>query len=71
LFTLYNAKKRDVFQKLLHLEFQLKDVLQVMIGASILSIPVGFTEETWYLGETLPMANIIASANSSAVIMYL
>jgi uncharacterized membrane protein len=39
--------------------FHLKDVLQVMIGAAILSIPVGFTEETWNLAATLPTRNII------------
>lgn len=40
-------------------EFHIKDALQVVIGAGILAIPVGFTEETWRLGEILPMANII------------
>jgi len=40
-------------------EFKLKDVLQILIGASILAIPVGFTEETWNLGATLPWLNII------------
>ncbi|MDP2672535.1 MAG: DUF2391 family protein [Nanoarchaeota archaeon] len=39
-------------------EFHLKDVLQVIIGASILAIPVGFTREVWEFGETLPMINI-------------
>ena len=39
-------------------EFHLKDVLQVIIGASILAIPVGFTREVWEFGETLPIANI-------------
>jgi len=43
----------------LKVEFQLKDVLQVIIGASLLAIPVGFTEETWHLGQQLPMANAI------------
>lgn len=40
-------------------KFEIQDVLQVIIGASILAIPVGFTEETWKLGEMLPLANII------------
>ena len=40
-------------------EFHLKDLLQIMIGASILAIPVGFTEETWHLGDILPAINII------------
>ncbi|MDA1337560.1 MAG: DUF2391 family protein [bacterium] len=38
--------------------FHLKDVLQVMVGAAIFSIPVAFTEETWSLAETLPSENI-------------
>src|SRR3989344_9032482 len=33
-------------------------MFQVMVGASVLAVPVGFTEETWRLGETLPFANI-------------
>ena len=43
----------------LRFKFYLKDVIQVMVGASILAVPVGFTEETWRLGESLPMINII------------
>jgi len=39
--------------------FKYKDVLQVIIGASILAIPVGFTEETWRLGGFLPWLNIL------------
>ncbi|MBL7054522.1 DUF2391 family protein [Candidatus Woesearchaeota archaeon] len=40
-------------------EFHPRDLLQIMVGAAILAIPVGFTEETWHLGETLPLPNII------------
>jgi uncharacterized membrane protein len=43
----------------LRVEFKLKDLLQIIIGATILAIPVGFTEETWHLGRTLPLENII------------
>jgi len=39
-------------------EVKLRDIIQVLVGASILAIPVGFTEETWRLGQTLPWANI-------------
>jgi uncharacterized membrane protein len=39
--------------------FTLKDMIQIIIGASILAVPVGFTEETWNLGETLPMLNVL------------
>ena len=36
-----------------------KDILQIIAGASILAVPVGFTEETWMLGEILPKLNIL------------
>lgn len=53
--------EKKVFEKVIdpffH-EFHLKDVLQVIIGASILAIPVGFTKEVWELGEILPITNI-------------
>jgi len=41
-------------------KFGLKNVLQAIVGAILLAIPIGFTEETWRLGESLPMSNIIA-----------
>ena len=51
---------KDEVSRLVHIvEFHPKDLLQIMIGASILAIPVGFTEETWQLGENLPWLNII------------
>ncbi len=43
----------------LRAEFRPKDLLQVIIGASILAVPVGFTEETWRLAHELPMRNIL------------
>jgi len=43
----------------LMVEFQLKDALQVIVGAAILSIPVSFTEEVWNLGEKLPLNNVL------------
>ncbi|MBI2637230.1 MAG: DUF2391 family protein [Parcubacteria group bacterium] len=39
-------------------EFLAKDLLQVIIGASILAVPVGFAEETWRLGGELPTSHI-------------
>jgi len=53
-----NAQKAKVLQRLVSVEFHTRDFLQVLIGASILAIPVGFTEETWKLGETLPILNV-------------
>ena len=43
----------------LMVEFQLRDVLQILIGACVLCIPVAFTEEVWNLGTTLPLGNTI------------
>jgi uncharacterized membrane protein len=36
-----------------------EDVLQVIVGASALSVPVAFSEEAWNLGRTLPLINIL------------
>lgn len=36
-----------------------EDVIQVVVGASALSVPVAFSEEAWDLGRTLPGSNII------------
>jgi uncharacterized membrane protein len=35
-----------------------EDVLQVIVGASALSVPVAFSEESWDLSRTLPNANV-------------
>ncbi len=55
--------KVATFQK--HMEpastkFGIKHVLQAIVGATLLAVPIGFTEETWRLGETLPLWNVIA-----------
>lgn len=41
-------------------EFYLRDVIQVIVGATILAIPVAFTQEVWDLAESLPWNNIFA-----------
>lgn len=41
-------------------EFRPRDLLQVVVGASLLAIPVAFTEEVWVLGEKLPIVNVAA-----------
>jgi len=53
----------DILQKLispLGIVLTARDALQIVVGASILAIPVGFTEETWHLGASLPLANVTA-----------
>ena len=32
-------------------ELRFRDVMQIIVGASILAIPVAFTEEAWVLGN--------------------
>jgi uncharacterized membrane protein len=45
--------------KPLMIEFYPRDVVQVIVGATILAIPVAFTEEVWRLGADLPNRNIL------------
>ncbi len=39
-------------------ELRPKDVLQIIVGATILAIPVGLTEETWLLAQELKFINV-------------
>ncbi len=36
-----------------------EDIVQIAVGASALTVPVAFSEESWKLSETLPFVNII------------
>jgi uncharacterized membrane protein len=51
--------------KPLMVEFRVRDVVQTIVGASILAIPAAYTEEAWNLGRDLPVANISAIATMS------
>lgn len=53
------GKVLDYTLKPLMIEFRPRDVMQVIVGASLLSIPICFTEEVWVLGAELPLANVI------------
>ena len=55
----------------LMMELKPRDIMQIIVGASILAIPVGFTEETWNLGERLPLSNVLALAVISIVFIAL
>ena len=58
-------KAGNVIQRLvkpLEVEFRLRDVLQTVVGASILAIPAAYTEETWELGSDLSTTNIVGIA---------
>ncbi len=51
--------------KPLMVEFHPKDFMQIVVGASILAVPVAFTEETWLLGAQLPLRNVLALTSLS------
>ncbi|WP_346858812.1 DUF2391 family protein [uncultured Draconibacterium sp.] len=35
-----------------------EDLSQVIIGSSVLSVPIAFTEEAWNLSKTIPVLNL-------------
>ena len=39
--------------------FNLEDVIQIVVGSSLLVAPVAFSEEAWQLSISLPLRNII------------
>ena len=43
--------------KPLMVEVHPQDFIQIMIGSTLLSLPVAFTEEVWILGNDLPWPN--------------
>ena len=47
------------FQIPLKVEIKLKDILEIIVGSSILAIPVAFTEEVWDLGQNLNFFNVL------------
>jgi uncharacterized membrane protein len=53
----------------LKVELRRRDIMQIIVGSSIIAVPLGFTEETWDLGETLPAGNIIALAAVSILLV--
>ncbi len=53
------GKILDYALKPFMVEFRPRDFLQIIVGASILAIPLAFTEETWVLGQKLPLFNVL------------
>ena len=47
------------------MKFRWHDVAEILVGASVLAIPVAYTEEVWVLGEQLPWPNVWAVVASS------
>jgi uncharacterized membrane protein len=44
------------------IEFYPRDIVQVVVGATILAVPVSLTEEVWVLASVLPVFNTVAIA---------
>lgn len=57
--------------KPLMVEFRPRDLMQIVVGASILAVPVAFTEETWNLGAQLPLHNVLGLSALSLVFIAL
>ena len=55
--------------KPLMVEFKPRDLIQVVVGAALLAIPVSLTEEAWNLGLTLPVINVVYIAIISMVMI--
>jgi uncharacterized membrane protein len=66
-----SGKVVDRIVKPLMVEMRWRDVVQVVVGASILAIPAGFTEETWNLGQELPVLNVAIIALVSVLFIVL
>jgi len=43
----------------LRVELRKRDIMQIIAGSAVLAVPVAFTEETWNLGKTLPLQNVL------------
>ena len=51
-------KKANFFTPLMT-EFRKKDIMQIIVGASLIAVFFGFSSEMRKLGESLPLANLI------------
>ncbi|MCU4156111.1 DUF2391 family protein [Carboxylicivirga sp. A043] len=40
-------------------KLDLEDLSQLIIGSSVLSVPIAFTEEAWNMSRTLPAINLV------------
>jgi len=60
--TTIHDSKGNILHKVmspLMVEFHSKDLAQVVVGSTILAIPLVYTQETWDLGMNLPFLNVI------------
>lgn len=57
--------------KPLKVELRRRDLAQILVGATVLAIPVGFTAEVWNLGVELPNLNVFILALLSVIFIAL
>jgi len=55
----------------LMVEFRPRDLMQIIVGASVLAVPVAFTQEVWDLGSELPFANVMGLSAISVLFIAL
>ncbi|PWJ42433.1 DUF2391 family protein [Sediminitomix flava] len=51
----------------LKVELRVNDLLEIIVGASILAVPTAFTEEVWTMGDELPWLNTLLLSGISLV----
>jgi uncharacterized membrane protein len=55
----------------LMVELKLHDIMQILVGAATLAVPMAFTEEVWKFGEHLPVINVLLLSFLSLVFIAL
>ncbi len=55
----------------LMVELRTRDLIQILVGSSILALPVAFTQEAWDLGRSLPLGNVVMLGVLSVVFIAL
>jgi uncharacterized membrane protein len=53
------GKELQRFRVPLKVELRIHDILEILVGASILAVPVAFTEEVWNMGDQLRWLNVL------------
>ena len=53
-----NGKELQRINVPLKVELHIHDIMEILVGASILAVPVAFTEEVWNMGNELPWGNV-------------
>jgi uncharacterized membrane protein len=55
----------------LKVELRRRDIMQIIVGASILAVPVAFTQETWDLGRDMHLGNVLMLLGISVLFLAL